>query len=105
VAVSSTGPVSSKTLIDKIMTNNPTITAKESRTPTQPSTIAAGPTWPFTVPYDKLWAIVAPAELAICCQKTDTNIKIELMEIIARAIWDNGRDGKGLASRSLPDSV
>lgn len=39
---------------------------------------------------------------AVCCQRTETRTKIEAMKIIARAIWETGREGKGLTSRSEP---
>ena len=94
--------LSVRTPIDKIMTNRPTTTTKDSSTPIQPNTAAANPTCPLTVPYDKLSVMVAAAELAMCCQKTDTNIKMELRLIIAKAACDTRLDGKGFTSRSLP---
>jgi hypothetical protein len=67
-----------------------------------PSTIAVVPTPLFTLPLPRSCAIMEAATEAVCCQSTETSTKIEAMKIIARAICETGREGKGLTSRSLP---
>jgi hypothetical protein len=69
----------------------------------QPSTMAVVPTPLRTLPLPKSWAIIEAATEAVCCHRTETRTKIEAMKIMARAIWETGREGKGLTSRSLPD--
>jgi hypothetical protein len=39
---------------------------------------------------------------AVCCHKTETSTKIEAMNMMARAVWETGREGNGFTSRSLP---
>jgi hypothetical protein len=41
---------------------------------------------------------------AVCCHKTETRMKILAMNMMARAIWDTGRLGKGFTSRSEPST-
>lgn len=62
------------------------------------------PTPLLTLPFPKSWAIIDAATEAVCCHRTDTSTNIDAMKMIARAIWETGRDGKGLTSRSLPSS-
>jgi hypothetical protein len=68
----------------------------------QPSTMAVVPTPLFTLPFPRSCAMIEAATEAVCCQRTETSTKIEAMKIIASAIWETGRDGNGLTSRSLP---
>jgi hypothetical protein len=58
----------------------------------QPSTMALVPTPLRTLPFPKSCAIMEAATDAVCCQST------------ARAIWETGREGNGLTSRSLPEA-
>ena len=46
--------------------------------------------------------MIEAATDAVCCQRTETRTKIEAMNMIASAIWETGREGNGLTSRSLP---
>lgn len=64
--------------------------------------MAVVPTPLLTLPLPKSWAIIEAATEAVCCHRTETSTKIEAMKMIARAIWETGREGKGLTSRSLP---
>ncbi len=68
----------------------------------QPSTIAVVPTPLRTLPLPKSWAMMEAATDAVCCQRTETSTNIDAMNIMASAIWETGRDGNGLTSRSLP---
>ena len=72
--------------------------------PNHPSTIAVVPTPLKTLPFPRSCAIIEAATEAVCCHSTETRTKIEAMKMIANAIWETGRDGKGLTSRSLPDA-
>ena len=68
----------------------------------QPMTMALVPTPLLTDPLPKSCAITEAATEAVCCHKTETRTKMEAMKMMARAIWETGRDGKGLTSRSEP---
>lgn len=46
--------------------------------------------------------MIDAATEAVCCQRTETRTKIDAMKMIASAIWETGREGKGLTSRSEP---
>lgn len=39
---------------------------------------------------------------AVCCHNTETSTKMEEINMMASAICETGREGKGLTSRSLP---
>lgn len=94
--------VSLRTLILSIMTNSPIVTMISKAKPNQPRTMAVVPTPLLTLPFPKSWAMMDAATEAVCCHSTDTRTNIEAMKMIARAIWETGREGKGLTSRSLP---
>jgi len=68
----------------------------------QPSTIAVVPTPLKTLPLPKSWAMIEAATDAVCCQRTETSTNIDAMKMMASAIWETGREGNGLTSRSLP---
>jgi hypothetical protein len=70
----------------------------------QPSTMALVPTPLRTLPFPKSCAIMEAATDAVCCQSTETRTKMDEMKIMARAIWETGREGNGLTSRSLPEA-
>jgi hypothetical protein len=70
----------------------------------QPSTMAVVPTPLRTLPFPKSCAIMEAATDAVCCQSTETRTKMDEMKIMARAIWETGREGNGLTSRSLPEA-
>jgi hypothetical protein len=80
------------------------VTTINNANPNQPSTIAVVPTPLNTLPFPRSCAIIDAATDAVCCQRTETRTKIEAIKIIARAIWETGREGKGLTSRSLPEA-
>lgn len=84
------------------MTNNPIVTMINKENPNQPNTIAVVPIPLNTLPFPKSCAMIDAATEAVCCHNTETRTKIEAMKMMARAIWDTGREGKGLTSRSLP---
>lgn len=86
------------------MTNSPIVTMINNANPNHPSTIAVVPTPLKTLPFPRSCAIIEAATEAVCCHSTETRTKIEAMKMIANAIWETGRDGKGLTSRSLPDA-
>ena len=92
----------SKILMLNIKTNNPMVTMISKAKPNQPRIIAAVPTPDFTLPLPKSCAIVLAATEAVCCHSTETSTKTLATNIKARAIWETGRDGKGLISRSEP---
>ncbi len=94
--------VSLKTRILNIMTNRPMVTTIKRAKLNQPSTIAVVPTPLRTLPFPKSWAMMEAATDAVCCQRTETSTNIEAMNMMASAIWETGRDGKGLTSLSLP---
>ena len=48
--------------------------------------------------------MVVAATEAVCCQRTETSTKMELMKMMARAIWETGRDGKGFLPSASPSS-
>lgn len=91
-------------LILKIMTSKPTVTMTSRTKPNQPSTIADEPTPLFTLPFPMSCAIVLAATDAVCCHSTDTRTNTEETKIRASAAWETGREGKGLTSRSDPES-
>lgn len=68
----------------------------------QPSTMALVPTPDMTLPLPKSWAITEAATEAVCCHSTETRTKMEATKMMARAICETGREGKGLISRSEP---
>jgi hypothetical protein len=78
------------------------VTIMSRAKPNQPSTMAVVPTPLLTLPLPRSCAMMEAATEAVCCHSTETSTKIEAMKMMARAIWDTGRDGKGLTSRSLP---
>jgi hypothetical protein len=86
------------------MTNSPIVTMNNNANPNHPSTIAVVPTPLNTLPFPRSWAIIEAATEAVCCHRTETRINIEAMKIIARAIWETGREGNGFTSRSLPEA-
>lgn len=86
------------------MTNKPIVTIMSSENPNQPKIIAAVPTPDRTLPFPKSCAIVEAATEAVCCQRTETSTNMEAMKTSARAIWQTGREGKGLTSMSVPVS-
>jgi hypothetical protein len=86
------------------MTNSPIVTMINNANPNHPSTIAVVPTPLKTLPFPRSCAIIEAATEAVCCHSTETRTNIEAMKMIANAIWETGRDGKGLTSRSLPDA-
>lgn len=86
----------------RIMTNKPMVTMINKANENHPSTIAVDPTPLFTLPFPRSCAIIEAATEAVCCHNTDTSIKIEAIKMIARAICETGREGKGFTSRSLP---
>lgn len=65
-------------------------------------TMALVPTPDLTEPFPKSCAMTEAATEAVCCQSTETRTKMEAMKMMARAIWETGRLGKGLTSRSEP---
>ncbi len=85
-----------------IMTSRPMVTMMSSVKENQPMTMALVPTPDRTEPLPKSWAIVAAATDAVCCQRTETRMKMEAMKMMARATCETGREGKGLTSRSEP---
>lgn len=95
--------VSLKTRILNIMTKRPMVTMISNAKLNQPSTMAVVPTPLLTLPFPKSWAMMEAATDAVCCQRTETSTNIEAMNIMASAIWDTGREGKGFTSRSLPE--
>lgn len=94
--------VSDKTLILNIITSKPMVTTMSRAKENHPRTMAVLPTPLLTLPFPKSWAIIEAATEAVCCHKTETRTKIEAMKMMAKAIWETNRDGKGLTSRSLP---
>lgn len=91
-----------KTLILRIMTNNPIVTMMSNANENQPRTMALVPTPDLTAPLPKSCAMTEAATEAVCCQRTDTRTKMAEMKMRARATWETGREGKGLTSRSEP---
>lgn len=65
-------------------------------------TMALVPTPLLTEPFPKSWAMTEAATEAVCCQRTETRTKMDEIKMMARAICETGRDGKGLTSRSDP---
>lgn len=68
----------------------------------QPMTMALVPTPLRTAPLPKSWAMMEAATEAVCCHRTETRTKMEAMKMMARAICETDRDGKGLTSRWEP---
>jgi hypothetical protein len=56
----------------------------------------------LTAPFPKSCAMTDAATDAVCCQSTDTSTKMDATKMMARAICETKRDGKGLTSRSEP---
>jgi len=50
----------------------------------------------------KSCAMTDAATEAVCCHRTETRTKMDEMKMMARAICETGREGKGLTSRSEP---
>ena len=94
--------IAANTLILKIMTNNPIVTIISKANENQPMTMALVPTPLLTTPFPKSCAMTDAATDAVCCHRTDTRMKMEATKMMARAIWETGREGKGLMSRSEP---
>jgi len=88
----------------KIITRRPIVTIINSVKLNHPNTIAVVPTPLLTLPFPRSCAMIDAATEAVCCHRTETRTKIEAMNIMARAIWETGREGKGLTSRSEPES-
>lgn len=91
-----------RTRMLNIMTSRPIVTMMSSVNENQPMTMALVPTPDLTEPFPKSWAMTDAATEAVCCHRTETRTKMEAMKMMARAIWETGRDGKGLTSRSEP---
>lgn len=86
----------------RIMTSRPMVTMMSMVKENQPRTMALLPTPERTLPLPKSSAMVLAATEAVCCQRTETRMKMEAMKMMARATWETGRLGKGLTSRSEP---
>lgn len=84
------------------MTSRPMVTMMSRVKLNQPRTMADEPTPERTAPFPKSWAMMDAATDAVCCHNTETRTKMEAMKMIAREIWETGREGKGLTSRSEP---
>jgi hypothetical protein len=84
------------------MTSKPIVTMINSVKLNQPKTMAVVPTPLLTLPLPRSWAMMEAATEAVCCQRTETRTKIEAMKMMASAIWETAREGKGLTSRSEP---
>lgn len=84
------------------MTSRPIVTIMSNANPNHPSTMAVVPTPLLTLPLPRSCAMMDAATEAVCCHSTDTSTKIEAMKMMARAICETGREGKGFTSRSLP---
>lgn len=85
-----------------IMTSRPMVTMMSRVKENQPRTMALVPTPARTAPLPKSSAMVLAATEAVCCHRTETSTKMDAMKMMARAIWETGRLGKGLTSRSEP---
>lgn len=94
--------ICANTRILNIMTSNPMVTMIRSAKLNHPMTMALVPTPLSTLPFKMSCATVLAATEAVCCQRTDTKMKMEAMKMSVRAIWLTGREGKGLTSRSDP---
>lgn len=84
------------------MTNRPIVTMISNVKLNQPMTMALVPIPDKTLPLPKSCAMMDAATDAVCCHNTDTSTKMEAMKMMARAICETGRLGKGLISRSEP---
>lgn len=91
-----------RTLMLRIMTSRPMVTMMRRANENHPRTMALVPTPLRTAPFPKSWAITDAATEAVCCHSTDTSTKMDAMKMMARAICETNRDGKGLTSRSDP---
>lgn len=85
-----------------IMTSKPIVTMMSNVNENQPITMALVPTPDLTEPLPKSCAMTDAATEAVCCHRTETRTKMDEMKMMARAIWETGREGKGLTSRSEP---
>lgn len=85
-----------------IMTSRPMVTIMSNVKLNQPMTMAEVPTPERTLPLAKSCAMILAATEAVCCQRTDTRMKMDAMKMMARATWLTGREGNGLTSRSEP---
>ena len=88
----------------RIITKRPIVTTTMSTNPNHPSTMAEVPTPLLILPLPISWAMVLAATDAVCCHNTETRTNTEATNIRARAVWETGREGKGLTSRSEPES-
>ena len=86
----------------RIMTSKPIMTTMSRANENQPMIMALVPMPDLTEPFPKSCAMTDAATEAVCCHSTETRMKMEEMKMMARAIWETGRDGKGLTSRSEP---
>lgn len=84
------------------MTSRPIVTMMSSVNENQPMTIALVPTPLLTDPLPKSCAMTDAATDAVCCHSTETNTKMDETKMMASAIWETGREGNGLTSRSEP---
>lgn len=84
------------------MTSRPIVTIMSSVNENQPNTMALVPTPLLTDPLPKSWAMTDAATDAVCCHRTDTRTNMDEMKMMASAICETARDGKGLTSRSEP---
>ena len=76
----------------------------KSAKPNHPKIIAVVPTPDLTLPLPRSCATVDAATAAVCCHRTETRTKTEAMKMRARATCETGLEGKGLTSRSEPES-
>lgn len=65
-------------------------------------TMALVPTPLLTDPLPKSCAMMEAATDAVCCHSTETSTKMDATKMMASAICETGRDGKGFTSRSEP---
>jgi hypothetical protein len=86
-----------------IITSSPSVTTTNNPNPNHPNIIAVVPTPLFTLPFPRSCTIVDAATAAVCCHMMLTRTKTEEINIVARATWETGREGKGLTSVSEPE--
>ena len=67
----------------KIMTSSPIVTTINKANPNQPSTMAVVPTPLSTLPLPRSCAIIEAATDAVCCQRTETRMKMEETKMMA----------------------
>ena len=91
-----------RTRMLNIMTSRPMVTTMSRANENQPMTMALVPTPLLTAPLPKSCAMTDAATEAVCCHRTETRTKMDEMKMMARAICETGREGKGLTSRSEP---